>query len=178
MNSKAITIHSSGEGFKEANLETERMGAELSEGSRMQLCLITEEMLSLFNSVTGSVNNAEFWLENEGSLYTLHLTVQQKLGNVQRQELIKSSSSGTNEAYKGFLGTLKEIFIQALSVGKDIDQYYDSSSYSSQAADLSDEVISSPKWDQFERSVLLSLADNIRISIKGGLVDLIVIKQF
>ena len=178
MKSKTIAIHSTGDGFRDANQETEQMAAGLTTEQSLSLCLITEEMLSLFNSVTGSISNAEFWLENEGSLYTLHLTVQQKLGNVQREELIKSSSSGTNDAYKGFLGALKEIFIQALSVGKDIDQYYSSSSYSSQAADLSDDVISSPKWDQFERSVLLSLADNIRISIKGGLVDLIVIKQF
>lgn len=178
MNSKAITIHSSGEGFKEANLETERMGAELSEGSRMQLCLITEEMLSLFNSITGSVNNAEFRIEREGSLFTLYLSMQQKLGNVQRGELIQSSSSGENEASKGFLGKLKEMLIQAMSVGKDIDLYYSSESYSSQAADLSDAVISTPKWDKFERSVLLAITDNVKISIKGGIVDLTAVKQF
>ena len=64
-----------------------------------------------------------------------------------------------------------------MSVGKDIDLYYTSAGYS-QAADLSDEVISSPKWDKFERSVLLSLTDEVRIGIKGGKVDLIATKQF
>ena len=178
MNSKVITIHSSGEGFQDANLETERMGAELSEENRMQMCLITEEMLSLFNSITGSVNNAEFRIEREGSLFTLYLSVQQKLGNVQRGELIQSSTSGENEASKGFLGKLKEMLIQAMSVGKDIDLYYSSESYSSQAADLSDAVISAPKWDKFERSVLLAITDNVKISIKGGVVDLTAVKQF
>ena len=179
MKSKTIAIHSSGEGFRDANLETEQMAASLPEDQQLQLCLITEEMLSLFNSVTGDVTNAEFWLENENNLFTLHLTARQKLANVQRNELIQSSSSGTNEdSKKGFLGTLKEMFIHALSVGKDIDQYYTSSSYSSQAADLSDEVISTPKWDKFERSVLLSLVDHVKISIQGGTVDLVAIKQF
>ncbi len=78
MQSKVITIHSSGEGFKDANLETERMGAGLSEENRMQLCLITEEMLSLFNSITGSVENAAFRIESEGSRFILYLSVQQK----------------------------------------------------------------------------------------------------
>ena len=98
MKSKTIAIHSTGDGFRDANQETEQMAAGLTTEQSLSLCLITEEMLSLFNSVTGNISNAEFWLENEGSLYTLHLTAQQKLGNVQREELIKSSSSGTNEA--------------------------------------------------------------------------------
>lgn len=178
MKSNIIAINSSGDGFRDAHLETERMTAGLPAEQSLCLCLITEEMLSLFNSVAGSISNAEFWLENEDGLYSLHLTAQQKLGNVQREELVKSSTSGKNDAYKGFLGTLKEIFVQALSVGKDIDQYYSSTAYSSQAADLTDDVISTPKWDQFERSVLLSLADLVRISVKGGVVDLIVTKKF
>lgn len=178
MQSKVITIHSSGEGFKDANIETERMGAGLSEENRMQLCLITEEMLSLFNSITGSVENAAFRIESEGSRFILYLSVQQKLGNVQRGELIRSTTSGENEASKGFLGKLKEMFIQAMSVGKDIDMYYSSDAYSSQAADLSDAVMSAPKWDKFERSVLLSITDNVKISIKGGMVDLTASVQF
>ncbi|MDO5133698.1 MAG: hypothetical protein Q4D81_12080 [Eubacteriales bacterium] len=177
MKSKLIAIRSTGEGFRDAHLETEEMGATLPEEQKLHLCLITEEMLSLFNSVTGTVDNAEFWLEEENGLFTFHLSATQKLGNIQRDELIQSTTSGTNEASKGFLGKLKEMFIQAMSVGKDIDLYYSSEGYS-QAADLTDAVISSPKWDKFERSVLLSLTDEVRISIKGGKVDLIAIKQF
>ena len=178
MKSKTIAIHSTGEGFRDANLETAQMGENLTEEERLQLCLITEEMLSLFTSITGEVHNAEFWLENEDKLFSLHLSVKQKLGNVQRNELIQSSSSGENEAHKGFLGKLKEMVVQAMSVGKDIDLYYSSESYSSQAADLTDSVISSPKWDKYERSVLLSITDNVKISIKGGSVDLTAVKQF
>lgn len=177
MKSKLIAIHSTGEGFRDAHLETEEMGANLPEEQKLHLCLITEEMLSLFNSVAGTVDNAEFYVEEENGLYTFHLTAVQKLGNIQRDELIQSSTSGTSEASKGFLGKSKEMFIQAMSVGKDLDLYYTSEGYS-QAADLTDAVISSPKWDKFERSVLLSLTDNIRISIKGGKVDLVATKQF
>lgn len=143
----------------------------------MQLCLITEEMISLFNSITGHVDNAEFRIESEDGLYTFFLSVRQKLGNVQREQLIQSTSTGRNEASQGFLGTLKEFFIQAMSVGRDIDQYYNGNSYSSQAVDLSDEVISSQKWDQYERSVLLSITDEVKISIHGGIVELVATKK-
>ncbi len=134
-------------------------------------------MISLFRSVTGEVDNAEFWLENEEGKFTFHLVAQKKLGGVQRNQLIQSTTSKTNEAAKGFLRKLTEVFIQALSVGRNIDVYYNSSEYS-RSVDLTDDVISSPKWDQFERSVLLSLADNVSVAIRGGTVDLTVTKAF
>ena len=172
-----IAIRSTGEGFRDAHLETEEMGANLPEEQKLHLCLITEEMLSLFNSVTGTVDNADFWLEEENGLYSFHLSANQKLGNIQRDELIQSTTSKTNEAAKGFLGKLREAFVQALSVGNDIDVYYNSSDYS-RSVDITDDVVSTPKWDKFERSVLLSLTDNVSISIRGGIVDLVAVKQF
>ena len=152
------------------------MTAGLPAEQSLQLCLITEEMISLFRSITGEVDNAEFWLENEEGKFTFHLNVHQKLGNIQYNQLIQSTTSKENEAAKGFLGKLREVFVQALSVGKDIDMYYNSSDYS-RSADLTDDVISTPKWDEFERSVLLSLADNVSVSICKGIVDLTVTKQ-
>ena len=177
MKSKTIAIHSSGNGFIDANQETEQMAAGLPEEQRLHLCLITEEIISLFCSITGDVDNAEFWLECEDGKYTFHFTVRQKLGNVQRSQLIQSTTSKTNEVTKGFLGKLKEAFVQAMSVGRDIDVYYSSSSYS-RSVDITDELISTPKWDKFERSVLLSLTDNVKISISGGIVDLTAEKKF
>ena len=65
-----------------------------------------------------------------------------------------------------------------MSVGRDIDQYYNGNSYSSQAADLSDEVISSQVWDKYERSVLLAITDEVKVNIHGGIVELIASKKF
>ena len=177
MKSKIISIHSSGSGFTDANQETEALAAGLPEDEQLQLCLITEEMISLFRSVMGEVDGAEFWLEEEAGKYTFHLLAHQKLGNKQRNQLIQSTTSKTNEAAKGFLGKLREAFVQALSVGNDIDVYYNSSDYS-RSVDITDDVISTPEWDKFERSVLLSLTDNVSISIRGGIVDLVAVKQF
>ena len=175
MNSKIIAVHNSGHGFIDAQQETREFAAQagLSPKQGTQLCLITEEMLSLVHSVTGTLN-AEFWLENEGTECKLHLTARQKLGNTQLNDLIESSSSGKNEAAKGFLGKLREMFVSALSVGGDIERYYGSEGYSS---DISDKIIAMPKWDKYERSVLLALSDDVKVSIRGGVVDLTVLKK-
>ncbi len=179
MNSKIIAVHNSGQGFLDAQQETKEFAANagFSPKESTHLCLITEEMLSLVNSVTGTLN-AEFWLENEGTECKLHLTAKQKLGNTQRNDLIESSSSGKNEAAKGFLGKLREVFVSALSVGGDIDKYYSSDGYRSSAVDISDEIIAMPKWDKYERSVLLALSDDVKVSIQGGEVDLTVLKKY
>ena len=151
--------------------------AVLDEKQARQLCLITEEMLSLVRSVTGELN-AEFWLENEGKAFTLHLQSRQTLGNTQRSELIESSSSGQNEAAKGFLGKLRELYETALSVGADVERYYAEGGSSSSMADLSDTVMTAPKWDKLERSVLLALVDDVKIGIRRNLVELTVLKDF
>ena len=113
MKSKTISIHSSGNGFIDANQETEQMTAGLPAEQSLQLCLITEEMISLFRSITGEVDNAEFWLENEEGKFTFHLNVHQKLGNIQYNQLIQSTTSKENEAAKGCLGKLREVFVQS-----------------------------------------------------------------
>lgn len=35
-----------------------------------------------------------------------------------------------------------------------------------------------PKWDGYERSVLRQLADNVKVAIRGGIVNLTVSKDF
>ena len=179
MKSKIIALQNSGQGFVDAQKETEQFAleeAKLSNEQTLHLCLITEEMLSLLRSVTGDLT-AEYWLENEDHAITLHLTTKQKLGNTQRIDLIQSTSSGKNEAAKGFLGKLREAFEQAMSIGADVDRFYGADGYQA-GADISDEIIATPQWDKYERSVLLSLTDDIKISIQGGVVDLTVLKKF
>lgn len=66
------------------------------------------------------------------------------------------------------------MFVSALSVGGDIEKYYGSEAYSD---DISDKIIAMPKWDKYERSVLLALSDDVKVSIRGGVVDLTVLKK-
>lgn len=178
MKSSIIVVRNNGEGFDGAQRETIRIAQEvLDEGETRKLCLITEEMLSLVRSVTDDLN-AEFWLENDNRSFTMHLQSRQNLGNTQRNELIQSSSTGQNEASKGFLGKLRDIYETALSVGADVNRFYEEAEDNSSMADLSDAVMAAPKWDKLERSVLLSLVDDVKIGIRRHMVELTVSKDF
>lgn len=179
MESYVILVTNKEGGIQGAFAEADRVAAlaGLNEKEKLHLRLLTEETMSLVRSVTGDLN-AAFSISWEGKAFELHLSTKQKLGNLQRSQLINSTTSKTNEAAQSFLGKLREIFEQAMSVGHDIDNYY-SASGESRTVDISDYIIThDKKWDEYERSILLTLADNVRIGIRGGTVDLTIEKKF
>ena len=160
--------------FEEANRAADLAG--LDQKQRQHLRLLTEETMSLLRSVAGELH-ASFWLVWEDKAFELHLSANQRLGNVQRSQLINSTTSKSNEAAKTFLGKLRDMFEQALSVQTDVSNYY-SAFGASTSTDISDEIIASEKWDEYERSILLTVADKVAIGIKGGVVDMVISKKF
>ena len=83
--------------------------------------------------------------------------------------LIASTSSRKNDVAKSFLGRLRDAFEQAMASDSD-NVYFDLPTAASGQQGSG--------WDRYEQSVLLRLADNVRIAIKGGLVSLTVTKVF
>lgn len=178
MKTDVISINNYGGDLSGIFSRTEKAAEEagLNDTEKLELRLLAEETISLLHSVSGQIN-AGFWIEWEDKDFTLHLSSRQKLGNIQRNQLISSTTSGANEAAKTFLGKLRDIFEQALCVDNDLTNYYGINGVSF-SVDISDEIIESAKWDQYERSILLSVADNVKIGIKGGVVDMSISKKF
>ena len=136
----------------------------------LQFRLCTEELLSLARSVTGEME-ALFWIENDDTKYDLHLSTKTVMDREKRNNLLASATSRKNEAANTFLGMLRDAFESAmLSDPKD--------------GDIPDEVmgdmvnrsIDIPEWDEYEQSILKSVSDEIRIAIRGGMVDMTVTK--
>ena len=149
----------------------------LNEKETMHLRLLTEETMSLVRSVTGDLN-AAFSISWEGKAFALHLSTNEKLGNRQRSQLINSTTTKTNDAAQTFLGKLRDVFEQAMSVQNDIENYYSAAGVS-EAVDISDDIIANAKqWDEYERSILLTLADNVHVSIRSGTTILTIEKKF
>ena len=142
----------------------------------LELRLIAEEMMTMVRSVTGELR-ANFWVEWEAQRFVLHLTAQKRLSNIQRNTLVKASTSGKNEAVKGFLDKLRDVFEQAMAIDMDVSNYYTASGYDT-TADITDDIISAQRWDEYEKSLLLTLADQVKIGIEGGQVDMTIEKQF
>jgi len=75
----------------------------LSPKNAMHLHLLAEEMLAMMRAITGNVNG-EFWIEDQDDVYALHLKVDTLTDAHRREQLLSASSTGKNEATRGFMG--------------------------------------------------------------------------
>ena len=173
MKSDVIHIDNRGNGFQDALQETvkaaEYRGLSHKEELRLRLC--TEEMLSLARSVTGELQ-ASFWLESEGKKFDLHMSTKTVMDREKRERLISSASSRKNEAAHSFLGRLRDAF-EAAMVSEPDNSIPDDA-----LDDLANHPIEIPEWDEYEQSILRKAADDVKIAIRGGVVDMTVSKSF
>ena len=176
MKSDVVYIDSKGNGFREAIEQTQKtvVFAGLNESESLSLQLLTEELISLVRSVTGEVK-ASFWLESTGKDFELHVSTETVMDKEKRHQLIESSTSRKNEASKGFLGRLRDAFEEAIL--SDADNQ-DINLTSGEMADLPSGTLGLPDWDEYERSILKMVADQVKISIRGGKVEVIICKSF
>ena len=171
LKSDLILIDNKGNGLEEALAQTEEVAKfrGLSDKEAVQLRLITEELMGLARSVTGELA-ASFWIESENKAFTLHLSTKTVMDATKRYQLISSSTSQKNEAAKGFIGMLREALSSAMLSEND-GVYYDFNGQPLAEAPQEE-------WDHYERSILRKLADEIRIGVRGGAVDMTVLKHF
>ncbi len=121
--------------------------------------------------MTGELE-ATFWLESMGKHYELHLSTKTVMDREKRDHLLASASSRKNEAAGTFLGKLRDAFEEAMV--SDVD-------YSIPDIAMDDMVnrnIEIPEWDEYEQSILRRVADEVKIGIRGGTVDMTVFKSF
>lgn len=179
MKSDKILIDNQGSGFAAAVEETRKvaMFRGIDHKNTLQLQLMTEEMLSLIRSVTGEVQ-ATFWLETEDMNFDLCLTTKTVMDSEKRYMLLESASSRKNEAAGSFLGKLRDAFQEAMAAEVSEAEYQYKGDSNEAFNDVYDCRVDDPEWDRYEQSILLRLADDVRISIKGKLVKMTVSKKF
>ena len=168
----------------------------------LHIRLLAEEMMGMVYQIAGDTE-LEFWVESEDKEFELHLVAYPKVTEKVRDELLKASTSGHNEAAKGFMGKVRDIFNAALA-DKDMD---DMSDYYAQGLILpNDMYMSDPMayttmtsvatwslsnykesmdkdgsdegWDELERSIVANIADEVKIYIDKKKVEMIVYKKF
>jgi len=197
MKSDIISVSNSGRKFEAALREAEAVAAykHLSPRSAIQLRLLAEEMMSMMRSIAGPTEG-EFWIEEDDLNFVLHLEVFKRLSEEKREQLISSSTSGKNEATRGFLGKIRAFFdtgdpdIPALTHGPLLTGTMDGDFSSMQSwewsmleyrnalsADMANNEASREAWDELEKSVLANVADDVKVSIKGAEVELTVYKK-
>ena len=168
----------------------------LSEKSTLHLRLLAEEMMGLMRSLTGETEG-RFWIEDAENVYSLHLQVLTRMTSVKREQLLAASSSGRNESARGLMGRLRDFFDR--SADEDLAaftspallpggfehttptldwewsmiRYEDSLS----AQIRQNDSAAKEAWDELEKSVVAHVADDVKVAISGGQVELTIIKK-
>ncbi len=163
----------------------------------LHLRLLTEEMMGLMRSITGEPKGF-FWIEDEDGVYELHLQVETRMTSMKREALLSASTSGKNESARGLMGRLRDIFdrgadedIASLSSPLLLPGSYEHSSTPSLDWEWSmaryeeeltpyvqrNEERALEAWDELEKSVVARVADDVKVAIRGQLVELTIIKK-
>ena len=174
MKSDVIVVNNQGKGFSEA-LEAAKKTTEyegLSKQSALHVQLITEELLSLARIVTGA-DTSSFWIETDGKKFSFHLTTKTVMDQEKKSELLAAATSRKNEAAKSFIGMLRDAIENAMLADPD----HSDDIPEDIMADLANRDIEDTEYDGYERSVLRKLADEIKVGIRGGEVDMTVVKK-
>ena len=190
-------IYTEKHGMEPILAEAERIGAfcKLPPSASGKLRLLAEEMLSLTVRLFDDLKY-EFFIENDGRVFTLHLSVNTLVSSEQKEKLISLSSRGENQATKGIFGKISGIF-EGLLLG--------SGEYAEIAASCWDEVGMTPywggmgmtpyfslavyqnempktakkeEWDGLEKSIIATLAKDMIIGVKNKKVEMIALIEF
>lgn len=171
----------------------------LSETDALRLRLLAEELTELTAGIVGQYQ-AMFWIEAEGKDFTLDLQLEMETGTKEREQLIGISSDHRNAAAKGIMGRLRTMLEDCIcnydETGRycadngidmaDLGNMYSACkinenqlawSLSGYAKGISRED-QPEEWDELEKSIVANLADDIRVSILGKKIEIVVKKSF
>ena len=207
MEQKEFIVTSRGEGMQEALAATEKLGIDCGLGSKenLRLRLLAEELFGMVRSIVGDLE-ARYWIEHEGKSFVLHLGAEVELTQETRKQLIAVSTQGENAAAKGFMGKLRDMIagallpresrplLSGLSVGLMSMASYSSPSAQPAAAEafrwsmkqykdtvstkLSEGEEARDAWDELEKSIVASIADDVGVRVVGQTVEVTISKAF
>ena len=176
--------------FRNIPAEAEKVAVfnELSHKKMLRLRLLAEELIGMMSQLV-KYGDGEFWIENEGEKYELHIKLINK-ESVDREKLLSVSSTGKNAAAKGIMGKLicaVEYMIDERSkvadaqydfYGMGMMQYGDYAAWSlMNYRNNVDEASNEEAWDELEKSIIANLSDDVVVGIIGQNINVIVKKD-
>ena len=200
MKTDVIVVSSQGGQMETALRQAERVAAykELSPQGALHLRLLTEEMMGMMRSITGETQG-RFWIEDQErpGEFRLHLQVDTRMDSGKRSQLLSAATSGKNEVARGLMGRLRDFFdqsadedIAAMSSPLLLPGMFDHSSTPTldwewsmvryedalnQARESEEEAREA--WDELEKSVVARVADDVKVAIRRGTVEMTIIKK-
>ena len=199
MKTDVITVSGRGGQVEAAMKQVDKVVAYkgLTGKNALHLRLLAEEMMGLVRSVTG-VREGLFWIEDEDGEYQLHLQVRTRLSEEKREQLLEVSSSGKNESAKGLMGRLRDFFDWGSdedlatysgpllmpdafesSTSPMLDWEWSMTRYENalNAKMENNDPVAREAWDELEKSVVKHVADDIKVYIRNGVVEMVILKK-
>ena len=193
-----MIIKADGTGMKEAVETTENFGnaCGLTRKQVLRLRLLSEEALTMIRGILQNTD-AYYHIARSKDTYYLHVKSHLNPDEVQRQQLLAMSSTGTNAAPMGLMSKISWMIRTSqyektpaqsylmnlgLTKGADADGTIASWSLAEYKTALenskgnSDEAAAA--WDELEKSIVSSIADDISVRITRSSVDLIIKKTY
>ena len=199
MKSDVLVVSSKGKRIETALEMAEKVAAfkGLSRKDTLQLRLLTEEMMGMMRAITGETEG-KFWIEDEDGEYQLHLQVKTRMNSEKREQLIEASTSGKNESARGLMGRLRDFFdwvsdeelsdfssplllpdMFENSTSPTLDWEWSMMRYEEALSNRvnSNDPAAKEAWDELEKSVVRHVADDVKVAIRGGIAELIILKK-
>lgn len=170
---------------------------ELEHEQELQLRLLAEELTGMMESIAGEYKGL-FWIEAQDNNFRLHLQMEKPENEKAREQLLSLASSGQNAASSGVMGKIRTLFENCMDHYEELEKYgiqngmgstclgdmYAGcvSNADSIAWSLKDYETAmgeeSEEWDELEKSIVASLADNIVVNMKKGRAEIVIYKSF
>ena len=168
----------------------------LTHKQSLQLRLICEEIDGMLPNIIDDFNG-ELWIEIENGVCKVNVSLTFKEFTAEKKkELVGVATNKKNAAATGIVGKIRSAIENVLLDGDNFrsfeiasesygfsTEYYDRMDYSHLwTLDRYRSSVSKEKqseaWDELEKSVIASVADDVIVGVKGREADIIVVKKF
>ena len=179
----------------EALAMTEKLGLDygLEKKPVLHLRLLAEELFGMKRGISGD-GAAEYKIIAEDKKFELHLKPAVDMTDELREKFIAVSSSKKNAAAVGITGKIRVLIADAMMSFKEAAPYASMSASSYVGNNGAVWIMSAYRtevmknanknkeaneaWDELEKSVLAKVADDIKVSVLGNDVEIIIYKAF
>ena len=168
----------------------------LTHKQSLQLRLICEEIDGMLPNIIDDFNG-DLWIEIENGVCKVNVSLTFKEFTAEKKkELVGVATNKKNAAATGIVGKIRSAIENVLLDGDNFrsfemasesygfsTEYYDRMDYSHLwTLDRYRSSVSKEKqseaWDELEKSVIASVADDVIVGVKGRTADIIVVKKF
>jgi hypothetical protein len=184
--------------------ESEKVAAynELTHKQTLQLRLICEEIDGMLPNIIDDFNG-EFWIDFDDGVCKVNISLRfEEFTAKKKEKLVAIAKNKKNASANGIVGmirsALEDVFLEEDSFGgggmllesryfvteyyNSMDQFYAADYSSLWSLEHYRSTIKkqekTEKWDELEKSVIASVADDIVVGVKGKRADIIIVKKF